>query len=460
MFVKIISLLVKELYGCYDYDIKFNSDVTFIYGSNGCGKTTILNITEAIITGQLYKLFCYEFNYIELVYSPIQEENEFRKINIKQDKNALYVNFDGEENVVDKSNIREDIRSSDRESRDVYRYYFNRYDILNKIKQTFNYVYLPLNRSSVLYDYEEDSDIFMLRRGRTRIPLENDFGIGSDTRDVAMMQIESLVNHNFSRINSNISKISDDFRNEILKSLLEVNRQYTLDNIVLDIFKNEDTISELQKTNAAYIKMLKELELLNKKEEEKYNKFFSEFIKEFITFQKSEGKNLSIDLVTKFQEISKIKDLIDIAEKMEQRKTTARKPIEIFLKTMNEFIQNSEDGKQIKIDSLGRVYFETEYNKRPISIQYLSSGEKQLMTFFANLIFNVKNSSSGIFVVDEPELSLHLSWQKIFVAKTLEINQNIQLIFATHSPEIIGKMRNKMYKLEKKYVDKGGNKDE
>ena len=101
---------------------------------------------------------------------------------------------------------------------------------------------------------------------------------------------------------------------------------------------------------------------------------------------------------------------------------------------------------------MGRIFFTTKYSDNPISIQNLSSGEKQLITFFANLIFNVKSNSSGIFVVDEPELSLHLSWQKIFVEKTLELNKNIQLIFATHAPEIIGRRRDKMFKLEKQYA--------
>lgn len=154
----------------------------------------------------------------------------------------------------------------------------------------------------------------------------------------------------------------------------------------------------------------------------------------------------------KFQEISRIKNSLNIAEKMEQRKSLARKPIETFLTTMNDFIANSEDEKRINIDSMGRIFFTTKYNKDHISIHHLSSGEKQLITFFANLIFNVKSNTSGIFVVDEPELSLHLSWQRIFIDKTLNINKNIQLIFATHAPEIIGVRRRKMYRLEKKYT--------
>lgn len=454
-FVKIISLHVEHLYGCYNYDVELNPDVTFVYGTNGCGKTTVLNITEAIITGQLYKLFDYDFRSMVLVYSPNASKQELKRIKIDQRKNLLSILFEEHKYDIEKLNMHDDIRNIERDIREVYRYYFSRYEILNIIKSTFNYVYLPLNRSSVLYDYEDNSEIYMMRRVRTRIPLENNLSTISETRDIAMIQIEDLINYHFSRINSTITKINDNFRNDIMKSLLDVNQRYTVENFIQDIFMKKNTVTDFRKTNKAYIKMLKELEILNKREEEKYNKFFAEFIDDFLKYQESDDKSISIELVTKFQEVTKIKNLVSIAEKMEQRKALARKPIELFINTMNGFIENSEDNKEILIDSMGRVGFVTKYCKRPISIQYLSSGEKQLMTFFANLIFNVKSSTSGIFVVDEPELSLHLSWQKIFVEKTLEINSNIQLIFATHSPEIIGNRRSKMFRLEKKFVGKG-----
>ena len=56
-----------------------------------------------------------------------------------------------------------------------------------------------------------------------------------------------------------------------------------------------------------------------------------------------------------------------------------------------------------------------------------------------------------MFIVDEPELSLHLEWQLEFVDTLLELNPDIQLIFATHSPEIIGKRRDKAFKLIPNY---------
>lgn len=346
-------------------------------------------------------------------------------------------------------NSGEELQSPDRNLREIALRYFNRYEFLGEIKKLFNYVYLPLNRSNVSYD--DNDEYFMMRRYRNRFSLETDAHFGPTTRDLAMIQIEALIAASYSKISSTITHYNDEFRNSIFKSLLEINSTYDISSILEEIYKQRNIIANLKQTKNAYINMLKELELLTSSEEENYNKFFADFITEFTSFQKKDLK-ASWEFVLKFQEISKIRKLLDIAEKMEQKKAIARKPIETFLNTMNEFIHNGEDGKTIEIDSMGRVFFTTKYNRRPISIQHLSSGEKQLVTFFANLIFNVKSNSSGIFVVDEPELSLHLSWQKIFVEKTLAINKNIQLVFATHAPEIIGKRRDKMFKLEKEYT--------
>lgn len=61
-------LEIKRLHSAYDYNISFNDNLTFIFGENGCGKTTVLDIVTSIVTGRLYNLFTYEFDEIILSY--------------------------------------------------------------------------------------------------------------------------------------------------------------------------------------------------------------------------------------------------------------------------------------------------------------------------------------------------------------------------------------------------------
>ncbi|MCM1059627.1 MAG: AAA family ATPase [Eubacterium sp.] len=449
--VKLIGLTVNGLYGCYNYNVNFNTDVTFIYGLNGCGKTTILNITEAIITGQLFKLFNYKFNNIELKYAKSSNLNEIKSIVIESKDNIIKILYSEKSYTLKKIETDDNMRTI-KNIREINHRYFISYEFLKEIRDTFNYVYLPLNRSYTSKD--EFEDLFQYSRIHRRFLPDEDIYIDGNSKDETMFKIEAMVYQNHSKANAIINRYNDSFRDSMLKPQIEINNTYNINDILDQIYSYD--VPSLKATQNSYIRILKEFNLLDEKEEEDYNSFFKNFIKDFSSHMKKKKEmtqiGTPIELVFKFQEISRIKKTIDIANKIEQQKASVTKPMETFINTMNSFIQNNEDGKEICISNDGQVYFKTKHSQKRISIHNLSSGEKQLITFFANLIFMVKNKSSGIFVVDEPELSLHLSWQRIFIDKVLEINNDIQLIFATHAPEIIGKRRNKMFKLEKLYA--------
>ncbi len=355
-------------------------------------------------------------------YAPKNNINSVQEIVIVQENAKILITFRGQSYKIERIDIIKESRLKDRDFEKM-RYYFSRYEILSEIKKIFNYVYLPLNRSSMVYDFENDDDVYYYPRNRNFF-VDDTFDEYFN-KDLAMVQIEKLIEN----VNERYTDPHDLF-NEIIS-------------------QKANNINSISQTKTAYIKILKDLSLINKNEEIHFAEFFDSICNDI-----SENKDkIPVTTVLKMNEVLKIKKIVSLAEETEKQKAYIRKPIEKFIETMNDFINTGEDGKEIKISSIGHVYFTTKYSENPISIQYLSSGEKQLITFFANLIFKVKSSTSGIFVVDEPELSLHLFWQKIFVEKTLEINKNIQLIFATHAPEIIGKNRDKTVKLEKKYVD-------
>lgn len=70
--------------------------------------------------------------------------------------------------------------------------------------------------------------------------------------------------------------------------------------------------------------------------------------------------------------------------------------------------------------------------KKKIGLERLSSGEKQLIRM---LIGTLLVGPSSI-MIDEPEISLHVDWQKQLVQAMRQLNPTAQLILATHSPEI------------------------
>jgi ABC-type cobalamin/Fe3+-siderophores transport system ATPase subunit len=72
-------------------------------------------------------------------------------------------------------------------------------------------------------------------------------------------------------------------------------------------------------------------------------------------------------------------------------------------------------------------------DKAKIRLPALSSGEKQL--FFISL--EAIDSGNSSLIIDEPELSMHVDWQKKLVSSLRVLNPRMQLIMATHSPEIM-----------------------
>lgn len=73
-------------------------------------------------------------------------------------------------------------------------------------------------------------------------------------------------------------------------------------------------------------------------------------------------------------------------------------------------------------------------NSQKIAMQMLSSGEKQIVSLFSHIYLSGR---SGYYVIiDEPELSLSVPWQKRFLPDILETGRCNGLIAVTHSPFI------------------------
>ena len=65
----------------------------------------------------------------------------------------------------------------------------------------------------------------------------------------------------------------------------------------------------------------------------------------------------------------------------------------------------------------------------------LSSGEKQMLAIMLTVL--VQDQQRYVLFMDEPEVSLHIEWQKRLIDIILELNPNVQVILTTHSPAVI-----------------------
>ncbi|TKG02408.1 hypothetical protein FCV76_08380 [Vibrio sp. F13] len=134
---------------------------------------------------------------------------------------------------------------------------------------------------------------------------------------------------------------------------------------------------------------------------------------------------------------SKIQDAINQIEKVYYERYLYLRKFNDFKDAINDFLL---DGKEFTFDDDGTFRFSNK--GRHVRMSQLSSGEKHLIAIFGHLC--VSNDDSSVFIADEPELSLHLEWQRKILPTINRLSPSTQVIVATHSPAIISKKSKKI----------------
>jgi predicted ATP-binding protein involved in virulence len=82
-----------------------------------------------------------------------------------------------------------------------------------------------------------------------------------------------------------------------------------------------------------------------------------------------------------------------------------------------------------------------------IPLEKLSSGEQHQLVLYFELLFELK--PNALILIDEPELSLHVAWQKKFIGdlQTIIVLNKFDVVLATHSPQLIGRWPNLVVEL-------------
>ena len=123
-----------------------------------------------------------------------------------------------------------------------------------------------------------------------------------------------------------------------------------------------------------------------------------------------------------------------IIEELQQGNTDAAQHLSEPKKRFQDMVDElfEETGKKI-VRTENEIRF-SQIGETLVPYQ-LSSGEKQMLAILLTVL--VEDNHPYVLFMDEPEVSLHIEWQKRLIELILELNPNVQIILTTHSPAVI-----------------------
>ena len=111
------------------------------------------------------------------------------------------------------------------------------------------------------------------------------------------------------------------------------------------------------------------------------------------------------------------------AQQLSQKKSRFQDMLDDLFKETGKRIVRTEN--EIRFTQIGELL--TPYQ--------LSSGEKQMLVILLTVL--VEDELPHVLFMDEPEVSLHIEWQKQLIDLVVELNPHVQIIMTTHSPALI-----------------------
>lgn len=423
----------KSIYGYLDIDLVFFKDLTFLYGLNGSGKTTALKLMMALLEPSLAPLLSVPFKYAEVQ----GEDYELGEVTIKatKDDDILTISCTADPDSVFSLST---ANLTPEEALGAFSIEFKQHPVNKMLSKMYSPIFLGIDRR-----FQTPSI-----RGRYRLARSTQLAIEYDREK----------SHQDSLIDSGLSEVAfiiEDFTRSVRR------RQFSADEkfrraVLLDAFSyitpapgvsldpDPATFRELSSKSEAIIQAFARLNL---EEEVKIKSYeFFEKLQEVATRiqelmkKRKDGNKDEDELTSAFMtwfvnqpQLDRIDRLFRAATTYKEELDKLTRPFDAFINITNKFFQQT--GKTI-VSRAGEILIDVGGKKRTIAC--LSSGERQMLIILAHLSLNQRLKKDGVFVVDEPELSLHMAWQDMFVDAIQSANPKLQLILATHSPAIIG----------------------
>lgn len=449
----------------YDIDLKNGYNIAILIAPNGFGKTTIFNLVDFIFRPNIPKFKKISKIPFENCICTLSNGNKIglesrnakktKKKNEKFSKQPSYTDRTGNE-----------IESSEVEEKNIFLKIIDgktkpvpELNISEEIEQAIKFINdiddLPFSYSIpdyILERYMDDMDLDfedLLREipNRYRIPLTK--------LSIPFNKIIKFIEKYNCKFDINFISADRLYKLNIPLKFKEepgTYRGYARRELNNPLFVIQEQVKYLyNKTDAEYKKLVSEArDKLPKMFLNTHNKTkmtFDEFKKSWEEYVNDMEKYYDLGLLESNQTIIETKELKKsfkdngafLSVYLEAFKSTLEpwnkqyKKMKLFADILNK--RNKISGKILKYGINGLII---QVEKRNIPLECLSSGEKNDLIMFYNLIFNSENGG-GLVLIDEPEISLHIEWQEEYIdwlLKICEMNK-LQAIVATHSPNIV-----------------------
>lgn len=423
---------IQGLFGRYDIKIPFKQQVNIFIGENGLGKTTILNCIYYILQRKFSRLAEVHFSEISVKFRNDSKIYKITRADIigYEKKGRRKIDYLLREEIISNPALYEAFYMNteqmfSRESLDqiienisikysvprnyvrneVMHYAFdvqgiekgkknNLRSLSNAIAKnvTHRIIYLPTYRR-----IENDFDAFKLRNEGNKDELLIRFGM-SDVQlsiEKILNEIRDLAVKGFTEMTG---VLLGQYADGVLdKNIIKKNRRridYDTVKIVLD--RVGDEIEEGYKEKILYIVKNNEIE------EDNYLHLF----------------NL----------LNKLIDNYELQKTYDDR-------IKRFVETCNKYMNDKHfyyNQSTLKLNVILDDSLNSEMEMIPLTD--LSSGEKQIVSLFSKLY--LESSEKSIVIIDEPELSLSIQWQKMLLPDIMRSKNCDLLLTVTHSPFI------------------------
>ncbi|GGK49412.1 AAA family ATPase [Salinarimonas ramus] len=435
MLSSLLTFRAEKILGDKNYEMNFTGDTSIIVGPNGSGKSTFLNVFYLFITRQWSRLAEYNFQQVSLTTNSGKIElhkgdlfnvDAYAKMSprLKRIYNQLAAQkllprfLSGNKLTSrERSSLAETLEISAIDLDSFRRYFAHESEglfrsQLVRVEQDLEaleigrVLYLPTYRriekdlSSIFPDIE---DRFRSRVADSQMTARQG-GNFQEIISFGMDDIFKLISNHTSTLNSLAKTKSDDAAQEYIRDMVKgAIKEYSVGRI-RDM--NSAVISE-------FVSRLDDQLLSTEDKNELRSKI------EDLRVKKVGKPNKDMQYLGFF-----VEKMLNVYIEMQE----AERPFNEFVAIINRYLSGN------KVVQYRNYEFSIvdNYSGDNINLSELSSGEKQIVSVFAYLL--LREEKGTVVLIDEPELSLSVPWQKTFLPDILATRRCSFVLAVTHSP--------------------------